>query len=74
MTLVGSVDSAAELECLVEELLAKVEPLGNRERSGKFSFSLVLLLVDPRPLSLVARAQERAFSWLSSHPANLRPY
>lgn len=52
-------DGVVELECLVAELLAELEALGDREGCGELRFLALLFLVDLRPLGLVAWGKKR---------------
>jgi hypothetical protein len=54
----GGANCVEELECLIAELLTKLQTLRDRQGGSKCRFLLLLFKVDARPLSLVAGRQE----------------
>jgi hypothetical protein len=49
-----SVDGVIEIECLIAELLAKLQPLGDREGQRELRLMALIFAVDLGPLGLVA--------------------
>jgi hypothetical protein len=54
----GGANCVEELECLIAELLTKLQTLRDRQGGSKRRFLLLLFKVDARPRCLVAGRQE----------------
>lgn len=56
VAMVACVDGVVEIECLIAELLTKLQSLGDREGHGELRFLSLLFAIDLSPLGLIPRS------------------
>ena len=71
--MVACVDGVIEIECLIAELLTKLQSLGNGESQSELCFLSLLFAIELSPLGLVAWGWSRTLLRRGCHTAMVPP-